>query len=120
MEGSWMENIALQNIQARSRMVMSYFMSQLMPWATDGDATTAGGGLLVLGSANVDEALRGYYTKYDCSAADVNPIGGINKKDLKAFLIYAGKHRGISMLHDVASAPPSAELTGAEGAQLDE
>ena len=28
------------------------------------------------GSANVDEALRGYYTKYDCSAADVNPIGG--------------------------------------------
>lgn len=28
------------------------------------------------GSANVDEALRGYYTKYDCSAADVNPIAG--------------------------------------------
>ena len=28
------------------------------------------------GSANVDEALRGYYTKYDCSAADINPIGG--------------------------------------------
>lgn len=24
----------------------------------------------------MDEALRGYYTKYDCSAADVNPIGG--------------------------------------------
>lgn len=44
--------------QARSRMVMSYFMAQLMPWATDGDETTAGGSLLVLGSANVDEALR--------------------------------------------------------------
>lgn len=24
----------------------------------------------------MDEALRGYYTKYDCSAADINPIGG--------------------------------------------
>ena len=50
-----------------------------------------GGGLLVLGSANVDEALAGYYTKYDCSAADINPIGGINKRDLKAFLEWAGQ-----------------------------
>lgn len=33
-------------------------------------------GLSDSGSANVDEALRGYYTKYDCSAADINPIGG--------------------------------------------
>lgn len=47
------------------------------------------GGLLVLGSANVDEALRGYMTKYDCSSADINPIGGISKTDLKKFLIYA-------------------------------
>lgn len=46
------------------------------------------GYLLVLGSANVDEALRGYYTKYDCSAADINPIGGICKEDLKKFLIH--------------------------------
>ena len=34
----------------------------------------------------VDEALRGYMTKYDCSAADINPIGGISKGDLKRFL----------------------------------
>ena len=33
------------------------------------------GYLLVLGSANVDESLRGYMTKYDCSSADINPIG---------------------------------------------
>merc|ERR1712151_233429 len=95
-------------------------MAQLMPWATDGDETTAGGALLVLGSANVDEALRGYYTKYDCSAADINPIGGINKRDLKAFLEWAGKEKGISVLQRVADAKPSAELTGSEGAQLDE
>ncbi len=42
----------------------------------------------MLGSANVDEALRGYYTKYDCSAADINPIGGIKKVDLKQFLLW--------------------------------
>ena len=35
-----------------------------------------GDAVILGGSANVDEALRGYYTKYDCSAADVNPIGG--------------------------------------------
>lgn len=46
------------------------------------------GGLLVLGSGNVDEALRGYLTKYDCSSADINPIGGIAKNDLKKFLRY--------------------------------
>lgn len=33
------------------------------------------GYLLVLGTGNVDEALRGYLTKYDCSSADLNPIG---------------------------------------------
>lgn len=118
--GTATENLALQNIQARSRMVMAYFMAQLMPWATDPEDNPLGGGLLVLGSANVDEALRGYYTKYDCSAADVNPIGGINKRDLKAFLQWAAENKGIGVLSRVAAAQPSAELTGAEGAQLDE
>ena len=40
--------------------------------------------------------------------------------DLKSFLTWAGSHRGISVLKRVADAPPSAELTGSEGAQLDE
>ena len=35
----------------------------------------------MLGSANVDEALRGYMTKYDCSSADINPIGNSNTAD---------------------------------------
>lgn len=34
-------------------------------------------------------SLRGYLTKYDCSSADVNPIGGISKTDLKRFIAYA-------------------------------
>ena len=44
---------------------------QLSPWARG-----RAGWLLVLSSANVDEGLRGYLTKYDCSSADINPIGG--------------------------------------------
>ena len=65
-------------------MVLSYLFAQLMLWVRGRP-----GGLLVLGSSNVDEALRGYMTKYDCSSADVNPIGGISKTDLKSFLQYA-------------------------------
>jgi len=122
MDGTIAEYLAMQNIQARSRMVMSYFLAQLMPWATDKDPST-GGSLLVLGSANVDEALRGYYTKYDCSAADINPIGGINKRDLKAFLEWTAARSEpdlrIEVLQSVAVAMPSAELTGAEGVQSD-
>lgn len=48
--GSDRENLALQNIQARLRMVISYLFAQLLPWVRGRD-----GGLLVLGSANVDE-----------------------------------------------------------------
>jgi NAD+ synthase (glutamine-hydrolysing) len=70
--------------QARLRMVLAYLFAQLMLWVRN-----RSGGLLVLGSANVDEALRGYMTKYDCSSADVNPIGGISKTDLRSFLVYA-------------------------------
>ena len=51
-------------------MVIAFLLAQLMPWVRGQT-----GFLLVLGSANVDEALRGYLTKYDCSAADINPIG---------------------------------------------
>lgn len=41
-------------------MVVGYLFAQLLPWARG-----KVGGLLVLGSANVDESLRGYLTKYE-------------------------------------------------------
>ncbi len=83
--GSAAENLALQNIQARLRMVIAYMFAQLMPWVRGRQ-----GGLLVLGSANVDEryvshppsalfhalryrdSLRGYFTKYDCSSGKLS------------------------------------------------
>jgi len=64
----------------------------------------------VLGSSNIAEGLRGYLTKYDCSAADINPIGGINKSDLKAFLEYFSKVSNLPVLAEVANAKPTAEL----------
>lgn len=96
------EDLALQNIQARLRMVMSYLCAQLFPWLRGNS-----GFLLVLGSANVDEALRGYMTKYDCSSADVNPIGGMSKGDLKKMLHWVANHHGLEVLREISSAAPS-------------
>ena len=98
-------------------MVFSYMLAQLLPTPRVRDT---GGFLLVLGSANVDEALRGYYTKYDCSAADLNPIGGICKTDLRKFLLHAGQTYAWPALVDTANAVPTAELRPGEEAQTDE
>eukprot|EP00045_Choanoeca_perplexa_P012688 m.139808 g.139808 ORF g.139808 m.139808 type:complete len:698 (-) comp16099_c0_seq4:1105-3198(-) len=104
--GSNTENLARQNIQARLRMVIAYMFAALTPWVR-GLKTRS---LLVLGSANVDEALRGYLTKYDCSSADLNPIGGISKGDLRRFILYAGKRYKLPSLAEIQAAPPTAEL----------
>ncbi|XP_038125148.1 glutamine-dependent NAD(+) synthetase [Cyprinodon tularosa] len=103
--GGRRENLALQNIQARVRMVLAYLFAQLSLWARGKP-----GGLLVLGSANVDESLTGYFTKYDCSSADINPIGGISKTDLKSFLAYCAERFQFSALTGILAAPPTAEL----------
>jgi len=103
--GSIVENIALQNIQARSRMCLAYYLAGLLLWSRGKK-----GYLLVLGSANVDESLRGYFTKYDCSSADLNPIGGVAKGDLKSFLRWASDVKGWGSLVDVVEATPTAEL----------
>jgi NAD+ synthase (glutamine-hydrolysing) len=100
-------------------MVISYLLAQLAPWTRDQQ-----GFLLVLGTSNIDEGLRGYLTKYDCSAADINPIGGINKSDLKQFLSHFAEESGLQVLTEIAEAQPSAELRPADGKdvydQLDE
>lgn len=103
--GSQTENLALQNIQARLRMVLAYLFAQLLPWTR-----SISGGLLVLGSANVDECLRGYLTKYDCSSADINPIGGISKTDLKKFIAWAEINFELPILNEFLTATPTAEL----------
>jgi len=99
-------------------------LAQLLPWRVANMNNPKGaqpgspqnkpepkyGSLLVLGSANVDEALRGYLTKYDCSSADINPIGGISKTDLKRFLIWATANKNMPALKSVVEAAPTAEL----------
>ncbi|KAF2874616.1 NAD+ synthetase [Massariosphaeria phaeospora] len=105
--GSLAENLALQNIQARLRMVTAYYFAQMLPTVR---ARPGGGGLLVLGSGNVDECLRGYLTKYDCSSADINPIGSISKTDLKRFIAWAATSFALPILAEFLAATPTAEL----------
>lgn len=111
--GSARESLALQNVQARLRMVLSYLFAQLMLWVRGRP-----GGLLVLGSGNVDEALRGYMTKYDCSSADINPIGSISKTDLKRFLRYAREEFNLGVLDEILTAVPTAELEPLQDGRL--
>ncbi|KAJ1941930.1 glutamine-dependent NAD(+) synthetase, partial [Linderina pennispora] len=103
--GSNAENLALQNIQARLRMLLAYLFAALLPWARGRQRS-----LLVLGSANVDESLRGYFTKYDCSSADLNPIGSISKRDLRKYIAYAREHLQLPVLDEFLEATPTAEL----------
>ncbi|KAJ2311343.1 glutamine-dependent NAD(+) synthetase [Coemansia sp. Cherry 401B] len=103
--GSSRENLALQNIQARLRMLLAYLFAALLPWARSREKS-----LLVLASANVDESLRGYFTKYDCSSADLNPIGSVSKADLRKYVQFARTHMDLPVLDEFLSAMPSAEL----------
>ena len=43
-------------------------------------------------------SLRGYFTKYDCSAADLNPIGAISKTDLRGYIKFAQNEYEIPFL----------------------
>lgn len=99
------EIMALQNIQARIRMVLAYLSAQLALVSHKRP-----GGLLVLGTANVDESLVGYLTKYDCSSADINPIGSVSKRDLRQFLEIAYEKYGMTALRRVIDSTPTAEL----------
>ncbi len=103
--GSAVEDLALQNIQSRTRMCISYLIASLANWSRN-----RSGFLLVLGSANLDEGIMGYMTKYDCSSADLNPIGSLSKNSIKSFLHHCLKDLGIKALEGVLNIEPSAEL----------
>ncbi|XP_045373926.2 glutamine-dependent NAD(+) synthetase isoform X3 [Camelus bactrianus] len=55
-------------------------------------------------------SLLGYLTKYDCSSADINPIGGISKTDLKDFVQFCMESFQLPALQSILVAPPTAEL----------
>ena len=115
-----MEDLVLQNMQARTRLVSSYMIAQ----------TLQAKGLsqkffLVIGSGNCSEINRGYFTKYDNSSGDINFIGDLCKQDIYKMINYfykegshyykskAGKEydsNRFSFLKELLTTKPTAEL----------
>jgi NAD+ synthase (glutamine-hydrolysing) len=101
-------DLLYQNIQARLRMINTYLLAQAIP-SIHSDKYKTSSFILVLGSSNSDEVLVGYYTKYDASAADINPIGSLSKYFVNEILDYYGT-KGIYPLLYIRNATPTAEL----------
>ena len=76
-------SLADENIQARLRMLLTYLISQIITGLKNQN-----GFKLNLACSNSDEVLIGYYTKYDASAGDLNPIGSLPKKYVNKILQY--------------------------------
>lgn len=103
--GTDSEDTALQNIQSRSRMVMSYFFAQLPHPQKNSEAK-----LLVLGTSNSDELATGYFTKYDCSSGDISPIAGLGKDHINKILTHFYQTYNQDVIREILEATPSAEL----------
>lgn len=106
--GSWTEDLSLQNLQSRIRMVTSYLLSQITLILPENNKKP--GFLLMLSSGNLDESILGYLTKYDCSSGDINPIGSLSKIKIMSFLNYCYKELNYKSLEIVLKLEPSAEL----------
>lgn len=113
--GTWAEDIALQNIFARVRMVLSYLLAQLAPVRRKKN-----GFYIVLAAGNLDETLTGYYTKYDCSSGDLNLIGSLSKVEIAKLLDYLHSTFNWKVISDIEKAKPTAELKPPSEEQTDE
>ncbi|KAL8715588.1 MAG: hypothetical protein Q9220_000924 [cf. Caloplaca sp. 1 TL-2023] len=89
--GSEQSGLALQNLQARLRMVLAYLLSSTLT--------------IVRGRPG-----GGYLTKYDASSGDICPTASISKTDLARFLDYARTEYSLPGLKEFLSATPTAEL----------
>lgn len=103
--GTLAEDLSLQNVQARTRMVVTYLLAQLAP-----SKFNRKGFLLTLGTGNVNETILGYFTKYDCSSGDINLIGSLSKKNIYKVYDHFYKKTKNEWIKKIWDATPSAEL----------
>lgn len=106
------DDIALQNIQARSRAPGVWLLTNLR-------------GALLLATSNRSEAAVGYTTMDGDTCGGLSPIAGIDKAFLRRWLVWLAEHgpRGvgpIAAMAQVAAQPPTAELRPPEYSQTDE
>ncbi|WP_353065741.1 ammonia-dependent NAD(+) synthetase [Arcanobacterium hippocoleae] len=108
MEAEYAQSIGVKisdfnkgNIKARLRMTAQY--------AIAGDL-----GMLVVGTDHAAEAVTGFYTKYGDGGADLTPLSGLNKRQVRGFVKYLGG--GAALVGKV----PTADLLDGNPGRTDE
>lgn len=105
---TWEEDdIALQNIQARSRSPIIWMLTNIK-------------NALLITTSNRSESDVGYATMDGDTSGSIAPIGGIDKHFVLEWLLWAEYNLGYESLHHVNSLAPSAELRPQEKMQTDE
>ena len=105
---SWQQDdIALQNIQARSRSPIIWMLTNIT-------------GTLLLTTSNRSEGDVGYATMDGDTSGSLAPIAAVDKHFIRQWLIWAEKELGIKGLARVNSLTPTAELRPLEQTQTDE
>jgi NAD+ synthase len=90
-EDAEQQDLVAGNVRARERMIAQYAV-----------ANAVGG--LVVGTDHAAEAVMGFYTKYGDGAADVTPLAGLTKRQVRALAEKLGVPAG------VIAKPPTADL----------
>lgn len=111
------EDIALECVQARLRMLKIYTLCQTFGIANGYNPNCFG---LVLAASNASELFVGYWTKYDAGSGDLCLIGGCGKTLVKKLATIAITEFNLQALHAIVKAAPTAELKPIDANQTDE
>ncbi|EUD68089.1 hypothetical protein C922_01701 [Plasmodium inui San Antonio 1] len=116
------EDLCLQNVQSRSRLLITYFFSPLICQKRYAPLNLHNEFLLTIATGNLDETITGYYTKYDCSSGDINVIGNVSKILIKETMCLLANDPtyDLSVCNSMNQFHPSAELKPLDNTQTDE
>jgi NAD+ synthase (glutamine-hydrolysing) len=101
------DDIALQNIQARSRSPIIWMLANIQQ-------------ALLITTSNRSEGDVGYATMDGDTSGSIAPIAGVDKDFIRKWLLWAEKEKNHTGLHRVNRLTPTAELRPTERVQTDE
>ncbi|NVK84572.1 MAG: NAD(+) synthase [Cytophagia bacterium] len=105
---SWeQDDLALQNIQARSRSPIIWMLTNIT-------------NTLLLTTSNRSEGDVGYATMDGDTSGSLAPISSVDKHFIRQWLVYAEKELGYEGLKFINELPPTAELRPQDQKQTDE
>ncbi len=101
------DDIALQNIQARSRSPIIWMLANVTQ-------------CILITTSNRSEGDVGYATMDGDTSGSLAPLAGVDKRFIVQWLLWAESNLGYTGLHAVNKLTPTAELRPAERSQTDE